>query len=93
MGEATKGATIATVRYAVEVAQAVVPIPRVLLWIAVAIIAAVVASLERIDFGKLLREWAASTRPGMGPPPESPPMAMPTGGMSVPGPTRGEGDP
>jgi hypothetical protein len=88
-----KSATIATVRYAVDVAQAVVPIPRFLLWIAVAIIAAIVASLERIDWGKLLKQWAESTRPGMGPPPESPPMDMPEGGMSVPGPTRTEGEP
>jgi hypothetical protein len=88
-----KSATIATVRYAVEVAQAVVPIPRVLLWLAVAIIAAIVASLERIDFGKLLREWAASTRPGMDPPTPSPSMPMPPGGMPVEGKTWEGGEP
>lgn len=78
-----KSGTIAVVRSAVEVAQAVVPIPRVLLWLAVAVIAAVVVSLDRVDFGKLLREWAKSVTPD--PENSMPPIPMPEGGFPIPG--------
>ena len=81
----SKEGTIAVVRAAVEVAQAVVPIPRVLLWLAVAVIAAIVVSLERVDFGKLLREWAKST--AQDPENSMPPIPMPEGGIPVPGKT------
>ena len=88
-----KSGTVAVIRRTLALAQAVYPIPWWLLWLAVVVIAAVIVAVDRLDIGKLLRAWADSTRPGTGPPPPAPPMDMPAGGMSVPGPTRREGDP
>jgi hypothetical protein len=90
--EFAKSGTVAVIRRALEVAQAVYPIPRLLLWAAVVLIATIVVIAERLDLGELLRAWAKAT--AQGPPNTSPPMPIPEGGMSVPGPgdrwTKGE---
>ncbi len=79
-----KEAFILVVRKALDVAQAIQPIPKVLIWLAVVLIAAVIFAVDRINFMRLLKDWQKSATPG--PIPTAPPMEMPKEGMNVPGP-------
>ncbi len=72
---------VVVVRRALEIAQAVYPIPRWLVWLAAVLIAAVIVAIGRIDVGELFRRWQENTR--QGPAPESPPMPMGEGGMTL----------
>lgn len=72
---------VVVVRRALQIAQAVYPIPRWLVWLAAVLIAAVIVAIGRIDVGDLLRRWHESTIPA--PPNEAPPMDMPADGMTL----------
>lgn len=71
-------------------ALGVVPAP--LLWLAAVVVATVYYFLSRIDLVDLLTRWHKATQQGpewdpeKGTGPISPPMEIPEGGMSVPGP-------
>jgi hypothetical protein len=86
MAEATTkpDGTVAIVRDVLALAQAVYPIPRLMLWAAVILAATIVVIAQRLDVGALLRAWAKAT--AQDPPNAAPPMPMPEGGMPVPGP-------
>lgn len=53
-------------------------------WFLAGVIAGVLVAASRIDVAAALRAWHEKAAPG--PPNEAPPMDMPAGGMSVPGP-------
>lgn len=90
-----KSRAVKVVRFAVDVAQAVVPIPRFLLWAAVVLAAVVYGIAVSMNLGALLAAWAKAATPGPDPveQPPMPPMPMPPGGIPIPPPTRKDGDP